>query len=679
MSSKTPNTALPRRFQLWLLALAVALVGCADAEPDEPTTVEGPDLVIAAAEGDTDFFDIEVELGLAFCSTAAGCPTDLGGETKPSLVTGATCSMPDAWDGFLLYARRLACYSGGTLSDPSTWTGESVVADPATTTEERGYSAVIASNYTEYVNSTQYLEPMTAGAPNHCFYEAEALIVPTELDANDREVYHRQNPARMTWDVVIEPTGSNTYDCHFGGSPVLSGVDVDYPSSVTVSLPSDVDKGDYPATFDYATITPVTLNDGADFGGARVRYVLATAMPVPPTGIPTWAERDLWVVDGANALDAEIDSTCVRVDGSTGALLSIGVLLRDASDGSLYGLVEVLSDNSGTRFDCLRELDGSCDFISYTSGQGGESICGEVVRRCHDGVKNFTETDIDCGGDCPKCTSGDDCTSDADCLSGYCDGSTSLCVAQTSCLALYTARSSSPTGPYELDPDGSGGDAPFMAWCDMTSGDAGWTLVMKLSTSTNNLTYSASEWTGTGLLNAAHPRPNTIFETSTDAKYPAFNTVEGDDLRLDWIGPPADPWTYTLDTGEDTALDIFSGSENLVTGNEASGACHDSPTLLSSAENYDGSLMTFASGSQFYGFNGQGTLGASRRIRWGFGSNDETLLSLGLGQNWEPQVGLGSTTDSIFWTYETDCGSNCDCFGSGATTYSDVAGNLWIK
>ncbi|TNF32434.1 MAG: hypothetical protein EP329_10235 [Deltaproteobacteria bacterium] len=659
---------------------AALLLGCADGgEPlDTTTTPEGPGLTIAAAVGDTDFFDIELDLGVAFCSTAVGCPTSVGGTTKPSLVTGATCSMATNWDGFLLYARRLACYTGGTLATPSTWTGESVITAPATTTEERAYSAVIASNDTEYVNSTQYLEPLETGSPNHCYYEAEALVVPTALDANPRAVYHRQFPARMTWAVVIEPTGSSTFDCHFSGSPALSGVDVDYPTSVTVSLPSDTDKGDYPATFDYATISPLTMNDGADFGAARIRYVLAATMPVTPTGIPSWSERDLWVKDGANALDADIDATCARVNSSTGALVAIGVLLRDATDGSLFGLVEVLSDNSGTRFDCVREVDGSCSFISYTSGAGGEAACGEVVLRCHDGSQNYTETGVDCGGDCPGCTSGLGCSTDADCLSGYCDGGTSLCVAQTSCLALYTARTSTPSGMYELDPDGAGGAAPFMAYCDMTSGDAGWTLVMKLSTNTQNLTYGDAEWTGTGLLNAAGPRPNTLFETSTDAKYPAYNTVTGSGLRLDWIGVSTGDWTYTLGGGETTALSVFSGSENLIAGDETYDACNSA--LLSSAANYDGTHMKFTQGAQFYGINGDNGATTPLNLRWGFGSNDEVDGTPSAnGEAWEPLVGVGGPNDSIFWTTASDAYANCGDYGSGATTYTNLAGNLWIK
>ena len=670
--------AAVRRSLLALCAgVAIGSFACAASGDAVPPVVEKPDLTVAAAVGDTEFFDITLDLGVAFCSTAVGCPPNLHGQTLPSLVTGATCSMPNAWDGFLLYARRLACYSGhtGALSaDPTTWSGEATVSDAATTAGERAYSAVVAAIDTQYTNSSQYLEPLDATSPSHCFYEAEALIAPTAMDADPRAVYHRQHPARMTWGVVIEPTTGGAFDCHF---PALSGIDVDYPASLTVSKLANTTKGSYPATFDYATVQPLTLNDGADFGGARIRYVLGATMPVTPTGIPTWAERNLWISNGTSGIDAVIDSTCVRVDSSTGALVSIGLLLRGASTGNVLGAVEVLSTSGSDRFDCPRETDGSCSYLPYTVEPGGETLCTELITRCHDGTKNFDETDVDCGGSCGRCAVGLTCDTDADCLSGYCTGSPLVCMDATSCLALYTARSSAPNGRYELDPDGSGGADPFLAYCDMSSGDAGWTLVMRLSTTTQNLTFGATAWTTTALLNGANPQPNVDLLNATDAKYDAYNTVGGATLRLDFLAPAGVSWTYALGTGEVTALDVFSGGKNLIVGDESFGPCQG--TVLPASSNYDVDLMRFGSGSQFYGFNGTSNFTTEARLRWGFGSNFRKHPSSDADAAWRPQNGIGSPTASIFWTYQQGTCDPCACFGDGNLDLTATAGNLWIK
>ena len=46
-----------------------------------------------------------------------------------------------------------------------------------------------------------------------------------------------------------------------------------------------------------------------------------------------------------------------------------------------------------------------------------------VSETCIDGDKNGTETDEDCGGDCPPCMDGKDCKQDGDCASDVCKGS----------------------------------------------------------------------------------------------------------------------------------------------------------------------------------------------------------------------------------------------------------------
>ena len=52
-------------------------------------------------------------------------------------------------------------------------------------------------------------------------------------------------------------------------------------------------------------------------------------------------------------------------------------------------------------------------------------------RRCTDGVKNGTETDVDCGGGCAPCATGKGCDGGSDCASGLCSGG--VCAAQPTC------------------------------------------------------------------------------------------------------------------------------------------------------------------------------------------------------------------------------------------------------
>ena len=52
---------------------------------------------------------------------------------------------------------------------------------------------------------------------------------------------------------------------------------------------------------------------------------------------------------------------------------------------------------------------------------GGSVIESLNASSCNDKIKNQDETDIDCGGNCGKCTNGNLCLVDSDCISDYCN------------------------------------------------------------------------------------------------------------------------------------------------------------------------------------------------------------------------------------------------------------------
>jgi hypothetical protein len=85
-----------------------------------------------------------------------------------------------------------------------------------------------------------------------------------------------------------------------------------------------------------------------------------------------------------------------------------------------------VKDGTETDVDCGGQCSANCD-----AGQGCNSgfdckdkICSNgkcVAGTCSDGVRNVDESDVDCGGGtCPDCRYGKDCGGNSDCISGYC-------------------------------------------------------------------------------------------------------------------------------------------------------------------------------------------------------------------------------------------------------------------
>ena len=79
---------------------------------------------------------------------------------------------------------------------------------------------------------------------------------------------------------------------------------------------------------------------------------------------------------------------------------------------------------------CLGHSDctsGACE-VDYTTG-----LPWKVCVSCFNGVRDGSEDDVDCGGNCVRrCPIGGRCTEASDCASGACDSSMLLCVRQIS-------------------------------------------------------------------------------------------------------------------------------------------------------------------------------------------------------------------------------------------------------
>lgn len=161
--------------------------------------------------------------------------------------------------------------------------------------------------------------------------------------------------------------------------------------------------------------------------------------------------------------------------------------LETASEGGAE-CSDLVKNGSETDVDCGGSCATKCGdakrcatAADCASGVCTALTCTPTAGGCSNGVKDGTESDVDCGGACSaKCAEGKACAVAADCVSGsIC--SANRCAAPKSCREMKVAVPASVDGTYTIDLDGPGGAPPSTVYCDMTFDDGsaagGWTLI----------------------------------------------------------------------------------------------------------------------------------------------------------------------------------------------------------
>ncbi len=94
-----------------------------------------------------------------------------------------------------------------------------------------------------------------------------------------------------------------------------------------------------------------------------------------------------------------------------------------------------LGCDSDCEFDtsmCQVEQPQCNENMDCASGFCIEGFCADPT--CYDGAENGIESDVDCGGNCPKCENGEECENkDSNCKSGYCNVVTGKCSPPDKC------------------------------------------------------------------------------------------------------------------------------------------------------------------------------------------------------------------------------------------------------
>lgn len=96
--------------------------------------------------------------------------------------------------------------------------------------------------------------------------------------------------------------------------------------------------------------------------------------------------------------------------------------------------------------------------------------------------------------------------------------------APASCKAIHSAMPSAATGPYTIDPDGTGPDSELSVTCDMTTAGGGWTLVFLASS--DNLSTAPAYTSSTPRLLADATETLVAYRSSTGAIMANFATFQ---------------------------------------------------------------------------------------------------------------------------------------------------------
>ncbi len=145
---------------------------------------------------------------------------------------------------------------------------------------------------------------------------------------------------------------------------------------------------------------------------------------VPPRALQAQEDAERGTTEGdASAVNAE-DSRAIgdasdadaemsreeRADASIDATFDSEASFQDVADAA---------QDSGDVKDVATEAH-AVDSSIPRDGSIAQDARADAIGSCSDSVKNGTETDVDCGGACRKCSKHQGCGQDSDCESGKC-------------------------------------------------------------------------------------------------------------------------------------------------------------------------------------------------------------------------------------------------------------------
>ncbi len=284
----------------------------------------------------------------------------------------------------------------------------------------------------DYFNDENVFISITTNKNSMCKFGNESDKI-TKQDGT----FNVQSTKHEATITVAERAHTYYFNCVFEGPKELSAqtsFTVDKTKPVMLTLETDQELDDAPEGYTYYTdrLKAKWKAQDNESGIKEYNYSIISGSTTIVDWKTTTSEiltaNDLQLKDGSSykfRVKAQNNAGMwSEVKESSSIIVDISLNLEHAcsnkaKDGDESDIDCGGSCPKGCKKDKICRKDADCESKLCSNGK-----CG--TASCTDELKNQDETDVDCGGSCKKCSEGDSCKKESDCATGICTDGTCL-------------------------------------------------------------------------------------------------------------------------------------------------------------------------------------------------------------------------------------------------------------
>lgn len=266
----------------------------------------------------------------------------------------------------------------------------------------------------------QLIVPVLLSSTPTYYFSAELDIAcaPVDFTLNSSDIIFSDNSPTAGDNIVITATIHNTENGSYSNFDVSLLVDNVTQSTNQLSI-----SGNSTNTTQFSWMAVVGTHDitirvdpsdnvvetNESNNNASKQITVSSPSPPPP------GDKYMSIYTEGNCVGELILITVIDEDNNPVSGADIDIFFNGSK-------IEDLSTNTGGETSFVPAEEGVYTIYASKSGYYDEQKNLNVIvcETCLDGIKNQDETDVDCGGSCPLCDDGKNCSVDSDCINGWC-------------------------------------------------------------------------------------------------------------------------------------------------------------------------------------------------------------------------------------------------------------------